>query len=412
MNGDEAELKRVFNLLSEKNNKSSALYDYNTSCSQIKEAFLNNFYTSEDEKSFPIAFTLVVHKNAQQTVRFLKAIYRPHNLYCIHPDPNSGEDFREVFKLLSQCLSNVFLPAHINNVTYDTQSTIFEAQLSCLRELEKRPSKWYYVINLCSRELPLKTNRFIVESLRALNGTSIVSSQPVDKHTLLERFPKMNITSFEQTSSRLAEKCPRSNNTTANRSTKCTKMTNITAKMSYNQTAERPPVTEVLPEQYSNLTFYKSMAYNALSRQYVHFFLHNYTTQVLLQWMIENVHIPEEHFYATVFMMPAAPGGFYSVATPSNVRSLPQVYKSVWKHDHSSPYYKPGEQCASNYTVHHVCILTSADLPQIKRVMEWNVWFFNKYFMEDDHVVMDCVEEVLVRNNKQEFTRDYPDSLR
>ena len=66
-------------------------------------------------------------------------------------------------------------------------------------------------------------------------------------------------------------------------------------------------------------------------------------------------------------------------------------------------------QC-SKYHLHGICILTSADLPQIKRVMEWNVWFFNKYFMKDDHVVMDCVEEVLVRNNKQEFTRDYPDN--
>ena len=413
MNGDKAELKRVSNLLSEKNNtKTNTSALYNTNCSQIKEEFINNFYTSEVERMFPIAFTLVVHKNAQQTVRFLKAIYRPHNLYCIHPDPNSGEDFREVFKLLSQCLSNVFLPAHIHNVTYDTQSTIFEAQLCCLRELEKRPSKWYYVINLCSRELPLKTNRFIVESLRALNGTSIVRPHPVNKHTLLERFPKIKIASSEQTSLRLAKKCPRRNNTAASRSTKCTKMTNITAKMSYNQTAERPPVTQVLPEQYSNLTFYKSMAYNALSHQFVHFFLNNYTTQVLLQWMIENVHIPEEHFYATVFMMPAAPGGFYSVATPSNVRSLPQVYKSVWKHDYSSPYYDPHEQCASNYTVHQVCILTSAHMPQIKQVMKFNIWFFNKYFMEDDHVVMDCVEKELVRNNKQEFTRDYPDSLR
>ena len=199
--------------------------------------------------------------------------------------------------------------------------------------------------------------------------------------------------------------------TAASQSTKCIKMTNTTGKMSYNQTAEQPPVTEVLPEQYYNLTFYKSLAYNALSHQFVHFFLHNYTTRALLQWMIENVHIPEEHFYATVFMMPAAPGGFYSLATPSNVHSLPQVFRSIWKHDHSSPYYKPDEQCASNYTVHEVCILTSAHLPQIKQVMKWNIWFFNKYFMEDDHVVMDCVEEVLVRNNKQEFTRDYPDSM-
>ena len=78
----------------------------------------------------------------------------------------------------------------------------------------------------------------------------------------------------------------------------------------------------------------------------------------------------------------------------------------------SSPYYVPDEQCASNYTVHQVCILTSAHLPQIKQVMKFNILFFNKYFMEDDHVVMDCVEEILVRNNKQEYTRDYPDSLR
>ena len=56
-------------------------------------------------------------------------------------------------------------------------------------------------------------------------------------------------------------------------------------------------------------------------------------------------------------------------------------------------------QC-SKYHLHGICIPTSADLPQIKRIMEWNVWFFNKYFMKDDHVVMDCVEEVLVRNNK------------
>ena len=359
MAGDEAELKKVSKIRSA---KKQTLENFNlSSCRHIREEFYNNFYVSEVERMFPIAFTLVVHKNAQQTVRFLKAIYRPHNLYCIHPDPNSGEDFREVFKLLSQCLGNVFLPAHIHNVTYDTQSTIFEAQLSCLRELEKRPSKWYYVINLCSRELPLKTNRFIVESLRALNGTSIVRPHPVDKHTLLERFPKMNITSSEQG---------------------------------------------------PNFKFYKSLAYNALSYALVQFILRNSTIQELLQWMSENVRIPEEHFYATVYMMPETPGGFYSLKSSYRRNDLPLVLKVIWKHVRSSPYYKPDEQCASKYHLHEICILTSADLPQIKRVMEWNVWFFNKYFMEDDHVVMDCVEEVLVRNNKQEFTRDYPDSLR
>ena len=32
--------------------------------------------------------------------------------------------------------------------------------------------------------------------------------------------------------------------------------------------------------------------------------------------------------------------------------------------------------------------------------------FHNKYFMERDHTVMDCVEEELVIRNKQEYERD------
>ena len=113
-------------------------------------------------------------------------------------------------------------------------------------------------------------------------------------------------------------------------------------------------------------------------------------------------------------MMPETPGGFYSLKSSyaCGRNDLPLVLMVIWKHMRSSPYYVPDEQCASNYTVHQVCILTSAHLPQIKQVMKFNIWFFNKYFMEDDHVVMDCVEEVLVRTNKQEYTRDYPDSLR
>ena len=130
-----------------------------------------NFLTnSKHEKTFPIAFALIVHTNAQQTLRFLETIYRPQSIYCIHPDPRSGEDFTNTFKLLSQCLSNVFVSSHIQRVNYTNSSTIFEAQMSCFRDLEAYPyRKWHYVINLCSRELPLKTNRYIVEGLRKMN---------------------------------------------------------------------------------------------------------------------------------------------------------------------------------------------------------------------------------------------------
>lgn len=32
--------------------------------------------------------------------------------------------------------------------------------------------------------------------------------------------------------------------------------------------------------------------------------------------------------------------------------------------------------------------------------------FHNKYFMERDHTVMDCIEEEIVNRNKEEYKRD------
>ena len=34
------------------------------------------------------------------------------------------------------------------------------------------------------------------------------------------------------------------------------------------------------------------------------------------------------------------------------------------------------------------------------------VMFYNKYFMEYDHVVMDCMEKRIVEQNKLEYDRD------
>jgi len=159
-----------------------------------------------------------------------------------------------------------------------------------------------------------------------------------------------------------------------------------------NETLENPPF---------GITLYKSLSYNALSRAFVHFFLHNESVQTFMQW-IEHAWVPEEHFYASVYMMPGSPGG-HSSLHPITSQAL--VSKVIWKHNQHSPYYSPSESCAGR-SVHQICILTSAELPRVKDALKWNMWFFNKYFMEDDHVIMDCVEEVLVRKNIEEFHQD------
>ena len=367
VHGDAVELERVQQLLS---GLSTFYIDESLSnCNDIKREFSNNFYVSEKEKVFPIAYVLLVHTNIYQVLRFLKTIYRSHNLYCIHPDLSSGSNFTKQIHLLSHCLPNVFIPSAIHDVQYRKPGTIFEAQMSCFRELEDHPyTKWQYVINLCGRELPLKTNRFIIESLEKLDEVSVMNTFPsrIDNSTVKFIFFK----AFSTTP---------------------------------------PYYSAQYLEEYSLLKtlgfkIYKSLTYNALSWAFVTHFLHDQSAQLLGDWLIKNCRTPEEFFYSMVYMKPGTPGG-YNEKTSFQFQPL-HVSMIIWKHDISSHNYEPGETCQGT-AVHQVCILNSAELPHIYQAMSRNVLFFNKYYMEEDHVVAECVEEELIRMNKQEYVQDY-----
>ena len=365
MAGNVTEIKQIITTLNKPNRSYTSSFENLGNCEQVLNEFKDNFYVSKEEKSFPIAFVLVVHINAHQILRFLKVIYRYHNIYCIHPDLKSGKKFLERFKLVSRCLPNVLLPSQLHKVLYNRTDTILEAQLSCLKDLETQHyRRWKYVITLCGRELPLKTNRYIVEVLRYMNNQSVINSKIIDMHTLDTRFAKV-------------------------------KQHMLPPK------AKKVSVEFIEKNEHNNsIRLYKSMTYNALSLNFVRYILYNRTMQTLTQWMMENCTTPEEHLYATAYMMPGAPGGFRPEKT-----HLPIVSKSIWKHLKSSHYYAPGEKCSGN-SVHQVCILNTADLPLISQEMLQKTWFFNKYFMEEDHVVMDCVEQQIIRDNKREFSND------
>ena len=46
---------------------------------------------STEEAEFPIAFSILMYKDYEQTERLLRAIYHPQNFYCIHPDARAKE---------------------------------------------------------------------------------------------------------------------------------------------------------------------------------------------------------------------------------------------------------------------------------------------------------------------------------
>ena len=112
-------------------------------------------------------------------------------------------------------------------------------------------------------------------------------------------------------------------------------------------------------------------------------------------------------FTLTVYVVnTGVPGGYNA-----NVSyHIPTVSEDIWltrKRKTQTKWF-----CKSEYIIHKICIVTSADLSNAHMHSKVDVnnlqgpMFHNKYFMERDHTVMDCMEEQLVIRNKLEYQQD------
>ena len=150
---------------------------------------------SEEEASFPIAFTIMTFKNLCQLERLVAAIFRQHNPICIHVDaraPNARRIHRSLQNILkcyhASGFTNVFLASRLVDVEWATFSSL-EADLVCMRDLlavakpgtspansnqNQKTYPWKYLINLSGNEFPLKTNLEMVRLLRRLDGANVI----------------------------------------------------------------------------------------------------------------------------------------------------------------------------------------------------------------------------------------------
>lgn len=130
---------------------------------------------TEEEKAFPIAYSIMMYTGVEQTERMLRAIYRPHNYHCIHVDKKVPEDIMAAMQAIAECLPNVFIASRLKEVYWATYSSL-EALIYCMQDLFKASASWKYYINLTGQEFPLKTNLQLVKILKALNGSNIVDA--------------------------------------------------------------------------------------------------------------------------------------------------------------------------------------------------------------------------------------------
>jgi hypothetical protein len=255
-------------------------------------------------------------------------------------------------------LSNVIISEKAEDVLYGSIDILL-AQLHCYNSLRNFTLiAWKYAINLCGTELPLYTNRQMVQALQEMQAFSVIphgQSQSEVESWVANQFI------FKITRG-------------ANR-----------AKLNLKEQLGISPITPM----------YKASVYMALTKRFVEFILDDMEVNTFRNFLV-NAMSPEEFFYATINQMTRAPDNYASAKAKNITLKLPFVSSSYW--GHQTTY------CVDKKQNHDICIISVADMLSLNTID--NVFFFNKYWITYDHVVMDCAEERLVRRNQQEYDRD------
>ncbi len=359
-------------------------------CDWLRGELSSNFFVSAKERTFPIAYAINVDREPNQILQFLRVIYRPHNLHCLHYDSKSSSHTKQIMNNIAGCFGNVIIPRRIEAV-YWGWHTIQDAFFNCFSDLVLARGKypWRYVTTLCGMEVPLRTNAEIVDMLEPLNGTSsvqMVGASGQDDSKYKWKWTLNRVTGW------------------------------VTRRDS-----PLPPIPY-------GLKVYKSWAYVALSHQFVQYLLCSPEATALRDYM-KDVRIPEENTFAMLFMRPSTPGGY----RPEHKDRIFPVVSLIWLDgDHRGLLKRlylmlfPQTVCAGSKR-HNICLVQARDLhrlsyrPGITALDEMDSYnlnpnvgrhyegrdrgplFHNKFSMAQDRVVMECMQQELARRNKMEY---------
>ena len=129
-----------------------------------------------EEEQFPIAFSISMFTDVEQMERLLRAVYQPHNVYCIHVDVKSSLLIHKTVRAIVNCFHNVFITSQISKVKWGDVSVLLP-HLSCMKDLVKYyRGRWKYFIDLAGQEFPLRTNYEIVQILKIFNGSNDITA--------------------------------------------------------------------------------------------------------------------------------------------------------------------------------------------------------------------------------------------
>jgi len=233
---------------------------------------------TKEENAFPLAYSILFHRNVEQLERLLRAIYRPQNQYCIHVDKKTPKHVLNAVQQISSCFPNVFLTSQQETVIY-ASSTRLLADIRCMKDLVKRDTKWNYLLNFASSEFPIMTNHQLVQILKQFNGSNDIHETVSTMDD--SRFRKKHLTYIDPET--------------------------YTGHIIHTDEDKDPPP--------HGLIITKGNAYNVFSRAFVQWVLTNKFARDLLAWSLDTL-TPDEHYWATLNNLHSnpflkTPGGYY-----------------------------------------------------------------------------------------------------
>ncbi|XP_013386129.1 beta-1,3-galactosyl-O-glycosyl-glycoprotein beta-1,6-N-acetylglucosaminyltransferase [Lingula anatina] len=310
-------------------------------CTAFKNKRKYILSASPEEKKFPLAFSILVYKDIEQVERLLRAVYRPHNFYCIHVDSKSPKDFYEAVVLLSECLENVFMAPRRVDVRW-AEFSVLEPEILCMRELLKKKN-WKYFLNLVGQEFPLKTNKELVKILQTYNNSNDIDGNIKSRN--LDR-------------------------------------TEYVWSGFYRTNVKKSP-----PRWKIKLA--KGSVHIAATRGYVDYVINSEIGKYFLEW-VKDTGTPDETFFATLNINPhlKVPGAF-----TGDIEKKPFLTRyKLWLYGEDAKY------CGGK-VVRAICVFGVTDLPKLLSRKEL---FANKFHLTFEPLAYDCMEELYFNRTANE----------
>ncbi|NWV65454.1 GCNT4 acetylglucosaminyltransferase, partial [Malurus elegans] len=310
---------------------------------------------SPEEENFPIAYSLVVHKDAAMVERLIHSLYSRQNIYCIHYDQKAAKSFKSALNNLAKCFPNIFIASKLETVDYAHISRL-QADFNCLSDLMDSAVAWKYVINLCGQDFPLKSNFELVAELKKLGGgnmleTSKPSSSKRERFTYHYELMKV--------------------------------------PYEYMQMPVKTNISKNPPPH--NIEIFVGSAYFVLSREFIQHALESTLAKDFFEWS-RDTYSPDEHFWASLVRVPGVPGEVpRSSQDVTDLQSKTRLVKWNYLEDYLYP------PCTGTH-LRSVCIYGAGEL---RWLLNYGHWFANKIDSKVDPVLVKCLAEKVAEQQKE-----------